>query len=129
MRTRIIYNGVEYASVEDMPSDVRFAYEQAMIRFADDNRDGIPDMVQKGSTGEIRVAKRSRCVVNGQEYGSLDEMPADVRQRIERLREGIAPAPMPPRVIRSGSAAKRTGCSVTIVALIGLACAVTCAMS
>ena len=129
MSTRIIYNGVEYASVEEMPPDVRFAYEQAMVRFADENRDGIPDVVQKGSTSEIRVESRTRYVVNGQEYGSLDEMPANIRQTIERLgdREGLAPPPS--RVVRSGVAAKRTGCGGTILMAMGLASVVAAIMA
>ncbi len=122
VETRIIYNGVEYASVEDMPPDVRFAYEQALIRFADDNRDGIPDVAQGGGRAEIRVESRSRYIVNDREYSSLDGMPPDVRSAIERLRDRAIPSHSQPRIIRSGNRPKRVSCSWTI--LMGVALAV-----
>ena len=44
--TRITVNGQTYNSVEEMPSDVRQQYEKAMSALADENRNGIPDVLE-----------------------------------------------------------------------------------
>ena len=46
VRTRIVFNGQQYSSVDEMPAGVRQAYEQAMGVLADSNRDGIPDLFE-----------------------------------------------------------------------------------
>jgi hypothetical protein len=48
---KIVFNGREYASVDEMPPDVRKAYDEAMQLFADADHDGIPDIVQKHGVG------------------------------------------------------------------------------
>src|SRR5437870_5950311 len=58
--TRITVNGQTYASVDEMPSEVRQQYEKAMSMLADKNRNGIPDVLE-GSTVE---GKGVRTVVN-----------------------------------------------------------------
>jgi hypothetical protein len=67
IKRRIIVNGTEYAGVEEMPDDVRHAYEQAMA--------GAGHEVQ----GITPAGPQTRVVFNGREYASLDEMPAEVR--------------------------------------------------
>ncbi len=42
----IVFNGQHYSSVEEMPAEVRRAYEQAMGVFADSNRNGMPDFFE-----------------------------------------------------------------------------------
>ena len=49
LQTRIIFNGQEYSSPEEMPAEVRRAYEQVMGSvLADSDRDGIPDIFEAG---------------------------------------------------------------------------------
>ncbi len=49
VQTRIIFNGQQYSSVEEMPEDVRRTYEQAMSGvLADSDRNGIPDVFESG---------------------------------------------------------------------------------
>jgi hypothetical protein len=43
---RIIFNGREYASPEEMPREAREAYEAALGVFADNDGDGVPDMFE-----------------------------------------------------------------------------------
>ena len=51
VRTRIVFNGKEYASQEEMPVDVRQAYDQAMgTVLADADRNGIPDIFETGGS-------------------------------------------------------------------------------
>lgn len=56
VRTRIIFNGQEYSSVADMPEDVRRCYEQAMGGvLADSDRNGIPDLFERGGSGVLHT--------------------------------------------------------------------------
>ena len=66
-----------------MPPDVREAFERTMRFAADSDRDGVPDVFE-GRDGNVTSVTRSRIVVNGREYGSVDEMPPDVRRSFER---------------------------------------------
>ena len=59
--TKIVVNGKEYHSVEDLPPDVRSAYETAMASRA-----------QAHGTSHI--------VFNGRSYDSPEAMPAEVRR-------------------------------------------------
>lgn len=126
MSTRIIFNDVAYDSVEHMPPDVRFAYEQAMLRFEDSDRDGIPDAVQDPGVSEIKVRTETRYVINGREYRSLDEMPPDVRNLIARERTGEMPAQLGTRVTPALRPPRRLSCTWAILTgavLFGLAAA------
>jgi hypothetical protein len=67
IKRRIIVNGREYAGVEEMPDDIRHAYEQAM---AGAGREGH---------GIHPAGPQTRVIFNGREYASLDEMPKEIR--------------------------------------------------
>jgi hypothetical protein len=64
IRRKIVVNGREYSSVEEMPEDVRRAFERAMA----------------GASGGDLAGVRPRIVFNGREYASVDQMPEDVRR-------------------------------------------------
>jgi DNA polymerase II small subunit/DNA polymerase delta subunit B len=66
VKTKIRFNGEEYAGVEAMPPEVRQAYERAM--------------------SNAHVYKSTKFTFNGQTYGSVDEMPAEVRSRYEQVK-------------------------------------------
>jgi hypothetical protein len=78
VKTKIKYKGQEYSSVEELPPEVRAAYEKAM------------------ATGGASFS--TKIVFNGQEYASLDQMPAAQRQlyelalKLSQDTEAIAPA-------------------------------------
>jgi|GEM_PF-1422632 len=84
MESKIIFNGREYANVNEMPPDVREAYERITKTFADSDGDGVPDVLE-GLSGDTVSTTTSKIVVNGREYASADEMPSDVRQIYERM--------------------------------------------
>jgi len=44
--TQVIYQGQVYTNVDEMPPEVRQAYQKAMSVFADADHDGIPDIFQ-----------------------------------------------------------------------------------
>ena len=61
---KIKVNGKEYSSVEEMPSDIREAYEKAR------------------GTSRTRAAK---IIFNGQEYENVEAMPHDVRHMYDQV--------------------------------------------
>ncbi|MFN2530103.1 MAG: SHOCT domain-containing protein [Pyrinomonadaceae bacterium] len=50
VKTRIIFNGQEYSSIDQMPEQIRRAYEVAIgAAFTDANKNGIPDFLESGA--------------------------------------------------------------------------------
>ncbi len=88
MGSSIVFNGREYSSVDDMPPDVRQEFERTMAVLADTDGDGMPDLFE-GSGMTTLSETRTRIVVNGQEYSSVDEMPPDVRKAYEKMKARI----------------------------------------
>lgn len=83
LKTKIRVNGKEYASVEDMPADVRHAYERALSTMGGGKSHSTFQLVRR--PGDSQTASSSKIVINGQEYASVDQMPTDVR----RLYDGV----------------------------------------
>jgi hypothetical protein len=83
METKIIFNGKEYANPEAMPEEVRQAYQQAMAQFADADKNGIPDILERRAAGNVIAIQQSSISFNGQEFKSVGEMPAVVRRFFE----------------------------------------------
>ncbi len=84
MSMRIVFNGQEYSSVEEMPVDVRREYEKIAGLLEDRDRDGIPDIVQRlGGSQQITVTQ-TRIVYDGKAYNSVDELPPEARQKYEQ---------------------------------------------
>jgi hypothetical protein len=74
---KIVVNGREYPSVEEMPSDVRRVYEQAMA--------GAGTALH--ATGESGV--KAKIVFNGREYANVDTIPDDARGLYETAMEAV----------------------------------------
>ena len=74
VKTRIRFNGQEYQSVDEMPAEVRQAYEKAMA-----------SLYQRNSLGS-----KSLVYFNGQEYSSIDAMPEDVRALYRQFMASVA---------------------------------------
>ena len=77
-------NGKEYNSIEEMPPDIRNAFEKAMASQAGSDHQANPATMQ------------TKIIFNGTEYQSIDVMPQDVRQLYEKVlnaaETGTAPA-------------------------------------
>jgi hypothetical protein len=77
-------NGKEYNSIEEMPQDIRDAFEKAMASKTGSGLQMNPAPVQ------------TKIIFNGTEYQSIDAMPQDVRQLYEKVLKaaetGTAPA-------------------------------------
>ena len=83
METKIIFNGKTYTDVESMPEEVRQAYQQALAHLADADKNSIPDIMERGGTGNVIAIHQSSISFNGREYNSVGEMPAMVRRLFE----------------------------------------------
>lgn len=90
-----------------MPPDVRAQYEKMRAIFVDEDKNGIPDLLETrslGSTGgalykalkwfassgtaTTNTIVTERIFVNGKEYSSLDDVPAEFRDKIREARGG-----------------------------------------
>jgi hypothetical protein len=95
-KTTIVVNGVEYSSADEMPPEIRSQYERVAALLADRDRNGIPDLVERpGGLAEAlehlprgtfsASSSTQHWVVNGEEYGSLADVPAALRGVVQRL--------------------------------------------
>ena len=98
---RIVIDGKTYASVDEMPPDVRQKYEEAMRALkdaggnlipnafenmnllADKDRDGMPDILE-GLASTSVVSSAMKIVVDGKEYDRVEDLPPDARARYEQ---------------------------------------------
>jgi hypothetical protein len=77
-------NGKEYNSIEEMPQDIRNAFEKAMA--------------SKTGSGQLTnpASIQTKIIFNGTEYQRIDAMPQGVRQLYEKVLKaaetGTAPA-------------------------------------
>ncbi len=75
IKTRLRVNGREYASVDELPPDLRGAYARAVAHGSDAHHHLTPP----GDNAPLGIAAHSRIVFNGQEYADVSQMPHEVR--------------------------------------------------
>ena len=86
LKREFIVNGKEYTSIEDMPNDVREAFERAMN----------PQSATGRQIGPLSMGAKIRF--NGTEYESHDAMPPHVRQLYEQLVKALETGSVTPEV-------------------------------
>lgn len=79
----IVFNGKSYNSPDEMPDNERKAYEQMMGMFMDKNGNGIPDLLEGDLVKNVLTAHATMVNINGKTVSSLDELPPDVRQKVD----------------------------------------------
>ncbi len=80
-------NGKEYNSIEEMPPDIRKAFEKAMAS-------------QEGIVGQINsTVIQTKIIFNGTEYRNIDAMPQDVRQLYEKVLKAAETGAVPANII------------------------------
>lgn len=85
---RIVFNGQEYAGVDEMPPDVRRDYERTMALMADRDADGVPDALEASAVhAAAQEVTTTRVFVDGKEHTDPDRMPPEARRFYERLLE------------------------------------------
>lgn len=88
MAGTIVFNGKTYSSVDEMPPDIRQAYEQIMNTFADKNQNGMPDVLEGVlgiNSNDLSLPSRSTTIIyDGKKYDSADQLPPEARQKYEQ---------------------------------------------
>jgi hypothetical protein len=83
LEKKIVVNGKEYASVDELPPEERRLYESAMQMLGDRDGDGVPDLLQQGAgTADISVST-TQIVADGRVYRDASELPPEARARYE----------------------------------------------
>jgi hypothetical protein len=83
-------NGNEYNSIEEMPPDIRNAFEKAMA-------------AQAASGQQSTLTMQTKIIFNGTEYQSIDAMPQDVRQLYEKVLKAAETGAAPASSIATGN--------------------------
>lgn len=77
---RINFNGREYASADDMPPHVRRDYERLLAQLPDEDRNGVPDLMDRIARGEHGITPPVSITINGRSYDDPDQLPAEERR-------------------------------------------------
>jgi hypothetical protein len=84
--TTFTVNGQTYASLDEMPPDVRRDFEETMRRLTTDrDGNGIPDIFENAASAPdqknvvIKTVSK-RVIVDGKESNRLDEIPPELRR-------------------------------------------------
>jgi len=86
----IIFNGRKYNSIEEMPANDRQAFEQLSSMFVDKNGNGIPDFLEGDMVQNVMTAFTRSFNYSGQNYSNLDELPPDVREKVQGAFEKLS---------------------------------------
>jgi len=76
LKTKIKVNGKEYNSIEELPPDVRSAYEKAIASL-------------QSSASMPAVNSFSQITFNGQTFNNPDEMPEDIRRIYDSVMSAV----------------------------------------
>jgi hypothetical protein len=88
MAGTIVFNGKTYHSIDEMPPEVREAYEQIMSAFVDKKQNGMPDVFEgllSTNTNDLNIQSRSSTIIyDGKKYDSVDQLPPEARQKYDQ---------------------------------------------
>lgn len=82
-------NGKEYNSIEEMPPDIREAFEKALAS-------------QSGKSS-ILSSQQSKIIFNGIEYKNIEDMPLDVRELYEKVLKAAETGEVTPGLTATGN--------------------------
>jgi hypothetical protein len=81
---KIVYNGREYQSLDQMPPEEREEYDALMkLMGGDANANGAPDALERANSESLVVDESIEY--NGKVYKSLSELPPEVRELLDRM--------------------------------------------
>ena len=86
----IVFNGKTYNSIEEMPANERRAFDQLSNMFVDKNGNGIPDFLEGDMAKNVMTAFTSSVNLNGQTYNGMNELPEDVRIKVQGAFEKLS---------------------------------------
>jgi hypothetical protein len=79
-KTNIRFNGREYANADEMPSDVRAAYDRA-----------VDDLGHLHSGARLAAKLNAKIIVDGNEFSNAGEMSVDDRHLYHEALEALFP--------------------------------------
>ena len=79
-KTNIRFNGREYANADEMPSDVRAAYDRA-----------VDDVAMLHSGARLAANLNAKIIVKGNEFNNAGEMSVDDRHLYHEALEALFP--------------------------------------
>ena len=94
-KTNIRFNGREYANADEMPSDVRAAYDRA-----------VDELGELHSGARLAAKLKAKIIVNGNEFNNAGEMSVDDRHLYHEALEALFP---PNIAISAGGAGETNG--------------------
>jgi len=84
MQTRIVFNGHEYSGIEEMPDDVRRAFQDKLAQLTQDaDHDGVPDVLQGKGIG----AGGAAIAINGHTIENIKDLPTPIRWLVSSMLE------------------------------------------
>jgi hypothetical protein len=96
-KTNIRFNGREYANADEMPSDVRAAYDRA-----------VDDLGILHSGARLAAKLNAKIIVNGNEFNNAGEMSVDDRHMYHEALEALFPQDIAISAV-AGEAGKTNG--------------------
>jgi hypothetical protein len=91
-KTNIRFNGREYANADEMPSDVRAAYDRA-----------VDDLGLLHSGARLAAKLNAKIIVNGNEFNNAGEMSVDDRHLYHEALEALFPPGIAVSSVDSGA--------------------------
>jgi hypothetical protein len=86
MQTRIVFNGQEYSGPEQMPDDVRKAFQEMLAQLsADADHSGVPNVLE--GRGNVLGMQQSSLTINGRTIENLRDLPGPLRWLVGSLLE------------------------------------------
>lgn len=100
MATKTSFNGQDFDSVDDMPPQVKLAYQFLMTTFADKDGNGMPDIFE--GKGAAQIANLGslvsglgamKVIFDGKEYSGMQDLPPEARQKYQAVLEKMKSNP------------------------------------
>lgn len=112
---KIVINGREYASADEMPPEIREVYERALALTADADANGVPDVLEGKGRGLFATVREAWGVAQAAKKAGIQsfELPRAGGRTIGKTAPASRPASgMSPASPPSRAAAKRAPSSV-----------------
>jgi hypothetical protein len=90
-KTNIRFNGREYANADDMPSEVRAAYDRA-----------VDELGELHSGARLAAKLNAKIIVDGNEFSNAGEMSVDDRHLYHEALEALFPPDIAISAARAG---------------------------
>ncbi len=87
VKRKFVVRGKEYKSVEEMPPEIRQAYEKVLAASS------------KANSPKSLTLSKTRIIFGGQEYDGIEAMPREVRQAYDRLMKALETGEVPSDII------------------------------